>query len=117
MEHEVLHRVPTIPDRVLAAPGQRGKASIGWSGYGTAALDGSQVVYFTSTGLLPAAQGRGLVPALQRDVISTVAKEHPSASVATEVRNRNPHSYRLAERTFGSEICPGGRRPRPDSPL
>jgi hypothetical protein len=86
---------------------------IGWSGYRTTSRDGDQVIYFTSTGLLPSGQGRGLVPALQREVISAVVAKHPSASITTAVRTRNPHSYRLALKTFGPEIFPGidGRVP------
>jgi hypothetical protein len=85
---------------------------MGWSGYRTKAL-GDQAVYFTSTGLLPCAQGRGLVAAFQRKIISAVAKSHPSAWVSTAVRTRNPHSYRLALKVFGPEIFPGvdGRVP------
>jgi hypothetical protein len=35
-----------------------------------------------------------------------VAECHPSAPVATAVRTRNPHSYRLAVKTFCPEIFP-----------
>jgi hypothetical protein len=79
---------------------------IGWSGYRTAVLDGHQIVYFTSTGLVPSAQGHGLGSAFLTAVISAVAESRPSAPVATVVRTRNPHSYQLARKTFGPEIFP-----------
>jgi hypothetical protein len=52
---------------------------------------------------LPLAQGHGLIPALQRHVIGAVMAEHPGTPVVTAVRTRNPHSYRLAAKTFGTE--------------
>jgi hypothetical protein len=44
-----------------------------------------------------------LIPALQRHVIGAVMAEHPGTPVVTAVRTRNPHSYRLAAKTFGTE--------------
>ena len=85
-----------------------GGGLIGWSGYRTTTVDGDTVIYFTSTGLLPTAQGRGLVPALQRHVIDREAAQGPGRPVTTAVRTRNPHSYRLATKTFGTEpVFPG----------
>jgi len=79
---------------------------VGWSGYRTTTIEGERVLYFTSTGLLPRAQGHGLIPALQRIVIADEAGGHPHCSVTPIVRTRNPRSYRLAAKTFGDEITP-----------
>ena len=79
---------------------------VGWSGYRTTTIEGERVLYFTSTGLLPRAQGHGLIPALQRIVIADEARRHPDCPVTTVVRTRNPRSYVLAAKTFGDEITP-----------
>jgi len=79
---------------------------VGWSGYRASTIEGERVLYFTSTGLLPRAQGHGLIPTLQRIVIADEARRHPHCPVTTIVRTRNPRSYRLAAKTFGDEITP-----------
>jgi len=76
-------------------------ALVGWSGYRAATIEQERVVYFTSTGLLECCQGRGLVSALQRSVVSYEAMRHPLRPITRAVRTRNPHSYRLALRHFG----------------
>jgi hypothetical protein len=76
---------------------------VGWSGYRAATIRGDRVVYFTSTGLLPREQGHGIIPALQHVVVAREARRHPLRPVVTVVRTRNPCSYRLAARTFGTE--------------
>jgi hypothetical protein len=74
---------------------------VGWSGYRARTIRGERVVYFTSTGLVPRCQGMGLVPALQQAVVAREARRHPFQPITVAVRTRNPHSYRLAQQTFG----------------
>jgi hypothetical protein len=76
---------------------------VGWSGHRSARIEGERVVYFTSTGLLPSAQGQGLVAALQRYVIAAEGARDRGRAVTTAVRTRNPWSYRLAAKTFGED--------------
>ncbi len=77
-------------------------ALVGWSGYRAQTIENERVVYFTSTGLVPRCQGSGVIPALQRAVAADEARHHPLRPITLAVRTRNPHSYRLALRTFGN---------------
>ena len=77
-------------------------ALVGWSGYRARTIENERVVYFTSTGLLPCRQGRGLIPALQHAVAAYEVRRCPFRPITLAVRTRNPHSYRLARRTFGN---------------
>ena len=76
---------------------------VGWSGHRARTIAGERVVYFTSTGLVPKCQGQRLIPALQRIAVTREARRHPLRALTTVVRTRNPHSYQLAQRTFGNE--------------
>lgn len=73
---------------------------IGWSGYRARTINGVRVVYFASTGLLPAYQGKGFVPAIQTRALTYESRRHLTRAVAMAVRTRNPRSYQLARRTF-----------------
>src|SRR5207244_10606254 len=79
---------------------------VGWSGYRTTTIEGERVLYFTSTGLLPRAQGHGLIPTLQRIVIADEARRHPNCPVTTIARPRNPHSYRHTSTPIGTALHP-----------
>jgi hypothetical protein len=76
------------------------EALIGWSGYRAHTIRGERIVYFDSTGLLPAHQGHGLIPLIQRAAIAEEKRRHSGLAVSLVIRTRSPHGYRVAMRAF-----------------
>jgi len=72
------------------------RCSIRWSGYRARTICEERVVYFDSTSLLPAHQGHGLIPSLQR---AALEREHAAGEprpTSLAVRTCNPAAHRLA---------------------
>jgi len=82
-------------------------ALIGWAGHRARTIHDERMVYFDSSGMRAAYQGRGLLPRIQRATLDAETSGRTVAAVNLVARTRSPLVYRLITRTFGeSAVVP-----------
>jgi len=76
---------------------------VGWTSYRAASLLGLRVLYMDTTGVVPAHQRHGLIPALQSRIALRALAARPWRPLHLVYRTRNPVVWRGLRRRLGAQ--------------
>jgi hypothetical protein len=76
---------------------------VGWTSYRAASLLGLRVLYMDTTGVVPAHQRHGLIPAVQSRIVLWLLAGRPWRPLYLVYRTRNPVVWRGLRRRLGAQ--------------